>query len=72
MLWNREPNLVALHEPAVNVGSTAFDDLRDEDAGPGLLANDGEAEAAVLLLVQLDFQRLVYFVVLAVNDLLKG
>ena len=69
---SKEANLIPLDEPAIDVSSAAFDDLRDEDTWPGLLADDGEAEAAVLLLVELDLQGLVDFVVLAVNDLVEG
>ncbi len=44
-------NLIALHQPPVDIGSSALDDFRNEDSGPGLLADDGETEAAVFLLV---------------------
>ena len=61
-------DLVALDEAAVGVGGAALHHFRDEHARPGLLADDGEAEALVLLLVELHLDGLVDLVVLAVNN----
>ena len=46
-------DLVDLHEAPVRVGGASLDHLGDEDARPGLLADDGEAETLLLLLVEL-------------------
>lgn len=61
-------DLVTLYQPAVKVGSSTLDHLGDEHSRTGLLANDGEAEAAVALLHQLDVHLLVDLVVLPVDD----
>ena len=61
-------DLVALDEAAVGVGGAALHHFRDEHARPGLLADDGEAEAAVRLLDQLHVHLLLDFFVLPVYD----